>query len=95
MLDLVNAVSHCIQTTLGNEFLDVKKKKPLLELIPDPIIGKDLCHEVEVAPDPLKNHPRTSSKTLLWCRKLSLIGDSKVIQSSFICSNNWCFNSSE
>ena len=33
----------------GNDFLDVKKKKPLLELIPDLIIENDLCHEVEVA----------------------------------------------
>ena len=36
----------------GNDFLDVKKKKPLLELIPDLIIENDLCHEVEV-PKPL------------------------------------------
>ena len=34
-------------TTL-DDFLDVKTTKPLLELIPDPIIENDLCHEVEV-----------------------------------------------
>ena len=33
----------------GNDFLDVKKMTPLLELIPDPIIENDMCHEAEVA----------------------------------------------
>ena len=32
----------------GNDFFDVKKMKPLFELIPDPIIENDLCHEGEV-----------------------------------------------
>ena len=65
-------------TTLGangNDFLDVKKMKPLLKLIPDPIIENDLYHKIEVAKSLiLSKSPKdtTSSKTLLRCRKLSL-----------------------
>ena len=33
----------------GNDFLDVKTMKQLLELIPDPFIENDLCHEGETA----------------------------------------------
>ena len=51
LLELFGEPVYTALTTLsanGNDFVDVKKMKPLLELIPDPIIENDLCQKVEV-----------------------------------------------